>query len=109
MLDTKFNDNIILFVLIYVAGMDYNITAPVFNVTISAGATSTSFDIKIIDDVIREDNETFTVAIRLMQSCLSLSLDISSSIVRILDSDGTYIISYRHCLFYISPSKMHND
>ena len=95
--------------LIPTAGMDYNVTAPVFNMTISAGAISSSFNIDIIDDVLHEDIEIFTVAIRLIESCLSLSLDISSSIVRILDSDGTYIISHRYCLFCISSSKMHND
>ena len=68
--------------------MDYNVTASVFNVTISAGATSSSFNIDIIDDVTHEDNETFNVTIRLLPSCLSLSLGISSSVVTIIDSDG---------------------
>ena len=68
--------------------MDYNVTASVFNVTISAGATSSSFNIDIIDDVIHEDNETFNIAIRLLPSCLLLSLGISSSTVMIIDSDG---------------------
>ena len=70
------------------AGMDYNVTASVFNVTISAGATSTSFDIDITDDVIHEDNETFNVAIRLLPSNLSVSLCVSSSIIRITDNDS---------------------
>ena len=68
--------------------MDYNVTASVFNVTISAGVISSSFNINIIDDVIREDNETFNITIRLLPSCLSLSLNISSSTVNIIDDDG---------------------
>ena len=68
--------------------MDYNVTASLFNVTISAGATSTSFDIDITDDVIHEDNETFNVAIRLLPSNLSVSLCVSSSIIRITDNDS---------------------
>ena len=56
--------------------------------TISAGATSTSFDIDITDDVIHEDNETFNVAIRLLPSNLSVSLCVSSSIIRITDNDS---------------------
>ena len=44
----------------YVAGVDYAMsTALVFNVTISAGSTSSSFSIDINNDMIQEDNETF--------------------------------------------------
>ena len=63
-------------------------TALMFNVTISAGSLSQSFDVDIIDDMIQEDNETFNSAIRLLPSCLSLSLGTSSSTVTIID-DGT--------------------
>ena len=60
-----------------------------FNVTISAGSLSLSFDVDIINDMIQEDNETFNIAIRLLPSCLSLSLGTSSSTVTIIDNDGT--------------------
>ena len=80
-----------LLVCIYTGGMDYDETASVFNVTISAGATSSSFNIDIIDDVTHEDNETFNVAIRLLPSCLLLSINISSSTVMIIDDDGKHI------------------
>ena len=76
---------------IFTAGMDYNVTASVFNVTISAGAISSSFNIDIIDDVIHEDNETINITIRLLPSCLSLYLNVSSSTVMIIDDDGKYI------------------
>ena len=62
-----------------------------FNVTISAGSLSQSFDVDIINDMIQEDNETFNIAIRLLPiaNCLSLSLGTSSSTVTIIDNDGT--------------------
>ena len=72
--------------------MDYNVTASVFNVTISAGAISSSFNIDINDDVTHEDNETFNVTIKLVPTARELSLCISSSTVTIIDHDGTYNI-----------------
>ena len=75
----------------YVAGVDYAMsTALVFSVTIFAGSTSSSFSIDIINDILQEDNETFNIAIRLLPSCLSLSLGTSSSTVMIIDDDGIY-------------------
>ena len=74
----------------YVAGVDYVMSsALVFNVAISAGSTSSSFDVDFLDDRIQEDNETFSIAIRTLPSCLSLSLGTSSSTVTIIDNDGT--------------------
>ena len=76
----------------YVAGVDYAMsTALVFNVTISAGSTSSSFSIDIINDMIQEDNETFNIAIILLPSCLSLSVGNSSSTVTITDNEDTDI------------------
>ena len=63
-------------------------TALVFNVTISAGSTLSSFSIDIINDMIQEDNETFAITMRLLPSCLSLSLGTSSSTVTIIDDEG---------------------
>ena len=65
-------------------------TALAFNVTNTSGSTSSSFGIDIINDMIQEDNETFHIAIRLLTSCLSLSLGTSSSTVMIIDDDGIY-------------------
>ena len=72
--------------------MDYNVTASVFNVTIPAGETSSSFDIDINDNEIHENNETFNITIRLLPSCFPLILDISSSTVIIIDNDGKHIL-----------------
>ena len=74
----------------YTAGVDYAMsTALMFNVTISAGSTSASFNINIFNVMIQENNEMFYIAIRLLPSCLSLSLGTSSSTVTIIDDDGT--------------------
>ena len=79
----------------YVAGIDYAATTSlVFNTTFSAGLTSLSFSVDIIDDKIQEDNETFYIAIRLLPiaSCLPLKLGISRSTVIIINTEGTYLI-----------------
>ena len=65
--------------------------ASVFNVTISAGTISSSFDVEIINDVTHESNETIVVSMSLMSSALLLSVNVSSSTIRIIDNDGTYI------------------
>ena len=76
----------------YTAKEDYTMSTPImFNVTISAGSKSSSFDIDIIDDMIHEDNETFNITIRLLPSCILLSLDTSSSTVTIIDDDVSMI------------------
>ena len=76
--------------------MDYNVTASVFNVTISAGTISSSFNIDIINDETLEDNETFNIAIKLIPTTLQLTLCISSTTVTIIDHDGTYVKSLMH-------------
>ena len=87
----------------YVAGVDYAMSsALVFNVTISAGSTSSSFSIDIINDMIQEDNETFNITIRLLPSCLSLSLGTSSSTVMIIDDDGNYNNMYLNVVIIFS-------
>ena len=58
-----------------------------FNVTISAGSTSSSsFSVDIINDMIQKGIETFNITIKLLPSCLSLSLGTSSSTVTIIES-----------------------
>ena len=57
-----------------------------FTVTISAGSRS-SFDVDIFNDMIQEINGTFNIAIRLLPSCLLLSLGTSSSTVTIIDDN----------------------
>ena len=78
-----------ILIILYTAGVDYAMSiAPVFNVTITAGSTSSSFNVDIIDDKIQEDNETFNITIRLLPSHLLLLLGTSSSTITIIDNDG---------------------
>ena len=72
----------------FIAGIDYNVTTQVFNLTIIAGRTAAPINVDIINDVIHEDHETFSIAITLLPSCLSLSLEYSQSTIRILDNDS---------------------
>ena len=87
----------------YTAIVDFaRSTGLVFNVTISAGSTSSSFGIDIVNDMIQEDNETFNIAMRLLPSCLSLSPGTASSTVMIIDDDGmiVYIKMHTFCCCY---------
>ena len=80
-----------IIVILYTAEVDYAMSSElVFNVTISTGSTLSSISVDIINDMIQEDNETFSIAIRLLPSCLLLSLGTSSSTVTIIDNDGTH-------------------
>ena len=80
-----------------IAGEDYAIsTALVFTVTIFAGLKSSSFNVDIFNDMIQEDNETFNIAIRVLPSCVSLSLDASSSTVTIIDDDVSVRFTQDH-------------
>ena len=79
--------------------MDYSIIDSVFNVTVAAGETSSSFTISIIDDKTQEDNETLNIAINLLPTTLPLSLCISSSTLTIIDHDGMYHVV--HTINYV--------
>ena len=77
----------------YVAGVDYAMSSVlVYNVTISAGSTSSSFSIDIINDMIQEDNEAFNIEIGIFSNVLLLSLGTSSSTVTIIDDEGICMI-----------------
>ena len=76
----------------YVVEIDYaNSTSSSFNVTISAGSTSSLFTVDIIDDGIQEDNETFYITLGLLPSCLPLELGIAQSTVTIINTEGNYL------------------
>ena len=76
-------------VILSLAGEDYTIsTALMFNLLSPFLLDqSSSFNVDIFNDMIQEDNETFNIAIRLLPSCVSLSLDASSSTVTIIGDD----------------------
>ena len=61
-----------------------------FNVTIFAELRSSPFSLNIVNDMIQEEDETFSITIKLLPSCVPLSLGMSSSTATIIDNDGAY-------------------
>ena len=74
------------------AGIDYGISSEqqplVYNVTITAGMTSSSFDVDIIDNRILERDKMFTITIRLIATCLPVTINTNTTTVTIIDDDG---------------------
>ena len=59
--------------------------------TITAGNVSSSFDVDIIDNMIRDGDKMFTITItRLMSSCLTLPATVNSvtAVANISDDEG---------------------
>ena len=61
-----------------------------YNVTITAGMTSSSFDVDIIDNMIQDEDKMFTITIRLIPTCLPVTINSTTTIVTIIDDDCTY-------------------
>ena len=61
-----------------------------YNVTITAGMTSSSFDVDIIDNMIQDRNKTFTISIRLISTCLLVTIGSDTTTVTIIDDEGIY-------------------
>ena len=79
------------------AGIDYGISSPpVHNVTITAGMTSSSFDVDIIDNMIQDGDKMFTITIRLISTCLPVNINSDTTTVTIIDDEGSYssIVTY---------------
>ena len=77
-------------------GYDYDLGGNVSNVTINvtfpAGTTCAPFDIPIVDDILSEANETFTVSI--MNSSLPFGIHLEgpdNAVLTIVDNDCKYI------------------
>ena len=60
-----------------------------YNVTITAGMTSSSFDVDIIDNMIQDGNKTFNVSIRLIPTCLPVTINSHTITVAIIDDEGS--------------------
>ena len=56
--------------------------------TITAGMTSSSFDVDIIGNMIQDGDKTFTITIRLL-TCLSVTINSDTATVAIFDDEGT--------------------
>ena len=73
--------------VIDVAGRNYIISPAIFNITIPVGSLKSSFSIDIVEDPSPKEYATFNIAVRLLPSNLSLSIDNSSSVV-IIHNEG---------------------
>ena len=59
-----------------------------YNVTITAGMTSSSFDVDIIDNMIQDGNKVFTITIRLISTCLTIPVIVSRNVVMVTIRDN---------------------
>ena len=57
--------------------------------TITAGMTSSSFDVDIIDNMIQDGDKMFTINIRLISTCLPVTINSTTATVTITDDEGT--------------------
>ena len=60
--------------------------------------TSSSFDVDIIDNTIQDGDRMFTITIRLILTCLSVTINSSTTAVTIVDDKG---IVYSEVLFLV--------
>ena len=67
--------------------------------TITAGMTSSSFDVDIIDNMIQDGDKMFTITIRLMSTCLPVIINSDTTTVTIIDDEGTVYADI--CQLYI--------
>ena len=59
-----------------------------YNVTITAGMTSSSFDVDIIDNMIQDGDKMFIITIRLISTCLRVIINSDTTTVTIVDDEG---------------------
>jgi len=57
-------------------------------VTITAGMTSSSFDVDIIDNMEKDGDKMFTITIRLISTCLPVTIGSDTTKVTITDDEG---------------------
>ena len=61
-----------------------------FNVTFSSGMTSSSsFDVDVIDNMVQDLHKMFFITIRLIPTCLPITVKSNTSNVTITDDEGT--------------------
>ena len=62
--------------------------------TITAGMTSSSFDVNIIDNMIQDGDKMFTITIRLISTCLPVTIGSDTARVTIIDDEGTVVTNF---------------
>ena len=72
-----------------------------YNVTITAEMTSSSFDVDIIDNMIQDGDKMFTITIRLISTCLPVFAYSDTATVTIIDDEGicTVLLGIRMHMF----------
>ena len=60
-----------------------------FNVAISSGMISSSFDVNIIDNIVQDLHKMFSITVRLIPTCLPIAVKSYTSNVTITDDEGT--------------------
>ena len=68
-----------------------------YNVTITAGMTSSSFDVDIIDNMIQDGDKTFNISFRLISTCLPVTIGSNTTSIAIIDDEGTYLPCILSC------------
>ena len=76
----------------HVTGANVDYGSGPYKVSISAGNTNVTFDVKINDDSILEGNETFNLTINVssLSGCINYAVPYQAT-VRIMDDDGKFI------------------
>ena len=64
------------------------------NVTITAGMTSSSFNVDIIDNMLQDGDKMFTITIRPLSTCLTLPVIVDSDTTMVTISDNEGIANY---------------
>ena len=64
-----------------------------YNVNISSGVTSSSFDLNITDNMMRDGDKIFSITIRLISTCLPITIKSDTTNVTIIDDEGIVVFS----------------
>ena len=74
-----------------------------FNVTISSGMTSSSFDVDIINNTIQDGDKMLSITIRLLSTCLPITIKSDTTNVTVIDDEGIVVgytyFNYRNMQF----------
>ena len=69
--------------------------------TITAGMTSSSFDVDIIDNMVVEGDKMFTITIRLISTCLPVTINSYTTTVTIFDDEGKQSSNILNLAIYV--------